>query len=139
MRERHYKSHYLLSQMLEECTDELETLFAEEVGEGRLVETIKKRIDKLFAPKEIKPKRIVLNEYVRERIAELKPLFSHRQVDLISHLEKVRPICMPLDPLQKIIDGLVKNAIENTPDESKVEIIVREKKGSVNWWCMTMG
>jgi len=89
----------------------------------------KKRIDKLFAPKEIKPKRIVLNEYVRERIAELKPLFSHRQVDLISHLEKVRPICMPLDPLQKIIDGLVKNAIENTPDESKVEIIVREKEG----------
>lgn len=129
MRERHYKSHYLLSQMLEECTDELETLFAEEVGEGRLVETIRKRIDKLFAPKEIKPKRIVLNEYVRERIAELKPLFSHRQVDLISHLEKVRPICMPLDPLQKIIDGLVKNAIENTPDESKVEIIVREKEG----------
>jgi len=129
MRERHYKSHYLLSQMLEECTDELETLFAEEVGEGRLVETIKKRIDKLFAPKEIEPKRIVMNEFVRERIAELKPLFSHRQIDLISHLEKIAPICMPLDPLQKIIDGLVKNAIENTPDEGKVEIIVREKEG----------
>ena len=128
MRERHYKSHHLLSQMLEECADELETLVAEEVGEGQLVETIRKRIDKLFAPKEIEPKRIVLNEYVRERIAELKPLFSHRQVDLISHLETVPPIYMPLDPLQKIIDGLVKNAIENTPDEGKIEIIVREKE-----------
>ena len=36
---------------------------------------------------------------------------------------------MPLDPLQKITDGLIKNAIENTPDEGKIEIIVREKEG----------
>jgi len=128
MLERHYKSHHLLSQMLEECADELETLFTEEVGEGRLVETIRRRIDKLFDTKEIEPKTVILNEYTRERIAELKPLFSHRQVDLISHLETVPPICMPLDPLQKVIDGLVKNAIENTPDEGKVEIIVREKE-----------
>jgi len=131
MREKHYKSHDLLSQMLEECADELETLFAEEVGEGRLVETIRKRIDKLFAPKEIEPKRIVLNEYVRERIAELKPLFSHRQVDIISRLETVPPICIPQDPLQKVIDGLIKNAIENTPDEGKIEIILREKDAGI--------
>ena len=128
MLDRHYESHHLLSQMLEECADELETLFAEEIGEGRLVETIRKRIDKLFGPKENEPKIIVLNEYVRERIADLKPLFSHRRVDIISHLETVPPICIPLDPLQKIIDGLVKNAIENTPDEGKIEIIVREKE-----------
>ena len=131
MREKHYKSHDLLSQMLEECADELETLFAEEVGEGRLVETIRKRIDKLFAPKEIEPKRIVLNEYVRERIADLKPLFSHRQVDIISRLETVPPICIPQDPLQKVIDGLIKNAIENTPDEGKIEIILREKDAGI--------
>jgi len=29
--------------------------------------------------------------------------------------------------LQKVIDGLVKNAIENTPDEGKIEIHVRKK------------
>jgi len=34
---------------------------------------------------------------------------------------------MPSDPLQKVIDGLIKNAIENTPDEGKVEIIVQKK------------
>ena len=128
MRGRHYESHHLLSQMLDECADELETLFAEEVGEGRLVETIRKRIDKLFGPKKNDPKKIVLNEYVKERIADLKPLFAHRQVHIISHLETTPLIYIPLDPLQKIIDGLVKNAIENTPDEGKVEVIVREKE-----------
>ncbi|MBC8417776.1 MAG: GAF domain-containing protein [Desulfobacterales bacterium] len=129
MRERHYKSHDLLFQMLEQCADELETLFAEEVGEGRLVETIKKRIDNLFGPKKIEPRRVVLNEYVRERIADLEPSFSHRQVDIITRLRPVPPIFMPLDPLRKIVDGIVKNAIENTPDEGKIALIVSEKEG----------
>ncbi|MBL7172315.1 MAG: HAMP domain-containing histidine kinase [Desulfobacteraceae bacterium] len=129
MRERHYRSHDLLSQMLEQCAEELETLFAEEVGEGRLVETIRKRIDTLFGPKKIEPRRVVLNEYVRERIADLEPSFSHRQVDIITRLRPVPPIFMPLDPLRKIVDGIVKNAIENTPDEGKIALIVSEKEG----------
>jgi signal transduction histidine kinase len=32
-----------------------------------------------------------------------------------------------VDPLQKVVDGLVRNAIENTPDEGKIEIAVRKK------------
>jgi len=34
---------------------------------------------------------------------------------------------MPLDPLRKVIDGLIKNAIENTPDMGKIEVIINEK------------
>ena len=34
---------------------------------------------------------------------------------------------MPPEPLQKVVDGLLKNAIENTPDEGKIEFIVRKK------------
>jgi len=32
-----------------------------------------------------------------------------------------------LSPLQKIIDGLIKNAIENTPDVGKIEVVVQKK------------
>jgi PAS domain S-box-containing protein len=129
MRERQYRSHGLLSQMLQECTDELETLFAQELGEGRLVETIRKKIDALFGPRKLEPKEVALDQYVMERIAALEPLFSHRRVDIIRRLESVPPVRMPLDPLQKTIDGLIKNAVENTPDEGKIEVIVREKDG----------
>ncbi|MDQ1335443.1 MAG: hypothetical protein QG552_2393 [Thermodesulfobacteriota bacterium] len=129
MRERQYKSYGLLSQMLLECTDELETLIAEEVGEGPLVETVRRKIDALFGPRELEPKEVALDQYVGERIAALEPLFSHRQVDIIRRLESAPAICMPLDPLQKTIDGLIKNAVENTPDEGKVEVMVREKDG----------
>ncbi|MBW1779373.1 MAG: GAF domain-containing protein [Deltaproteobacteria bacterium] len=129
MQEKHFKSHHLISYMLDQSADELETLFAEEVGEGPLVETIRKKIDLLFGPKTIEPQEIALNEYVRERIVDLEPLFSHRQVDITTSLDAVPTIFMPIDPLQKVIDGLIKNAVENTPDEGKIEIIVRKKEG----------
>ncbi|MBU4427352.1 MAG: ATP-binding protein, partial [Proteobacteria bacterium] len=58
---------------------------------------------------------------------QIKPLFSHRNVDLITRFEQTPAIKMPIDPLQKVIVGLIKNAIENTPDEGKIEISVRKR------------
>jgi len=129
MRDRHYRSHGFLLQLLEECTDELETLFAEEMGEGRVVETVRKKIETLFGPRNLQPKEVALDEYVGKRIASIEPLFSHRQVEIDRRLEPVPSVCMPIDPLQKTIDGLIKNAVENTPDEGKIEVVVRERDG----------
>ncbi|MBW2614906.1 MAG: PAS domain S-box protein [Deltaproteobacteria bacterium] len=127
MHDKAYKAFDLLSLMLDECKDEIETLFAEQVGEGPVIEAIGKRIEEIFGSKEIAPEKIILGEYVKKRIEDLKPLFSHRQVEVITHLEPAPPLNMPLDPLQKMVDGLIKNAIENTPDEGKIEVIVRKK------------
>jgi PAS domain S-box-containing protein len=127
IRERQYKTRDLLLLMLDECTDELETLFAEEVGEGPLVDRLRRRVEDIFGAKEMVSEKIALEEFVRERLEDLEPLFSHRRVEIISSTEPAPPICMPEDPLQKIIDGLVKNAIENTPDGGKIEVIVQKK------------
>jgi len=127
MRDRQYKTYDLLSLILDECTDELEVLIAEEVGEGPIIERIRKRVEEIFGHKEVVPKRIFLNEYVKKRLEDLKALFSHRQVEIISSIEPTPPIHVPLDPLQKVIDGLVKNAVENTPDEGKIEVVVQKK------------
>ena len=130
MHDKDYKAFYLLSLMLDECKDEIETLFAEQVGEGPVIEAIGKRIDETFGTKKIAPERIIFDEYVKKRFEDLKPLFSHRQVEVISHLEPATLLNMPLDPLQKVVDGLIKNAIENTPDEGKIEIIVQKRDES---------
>ncbi|MBW2110220.1 MAG: GAF domain-containing protein [Deltaproteobacteria bacterium] len=127
MRDREYRTHRFLSHLLEECVDELETLFAEEMGEGLVVETVRNKIDRTFGPREMPHERIALHEYVRERIARLKPLFSHRQVDIITRLDPVPEITIPTEALQKTVDGLLKNAVENTPNEGKVEISVRQR------------
>jgi len=123
---KHDKEYNLLSLLLNQCTDELETLVAQEVGESPIIETLRRRVDEIFGPKKIISERIPLDEYTRKRLEVLKPLFSHRQVEIISRFEATPPIDIPQDILDKVIDGLVKNAIENTPDEGKVEVLVRK-------------
>jgi len=127
MREQHYDTHHLLSLLLDECTDELEALVAEEVGEGRIVKRIKKRIDEIFGPKESRSEEIQLDQFVFKTLEEIKPRFSHRKINLNLGLESAPSICMPVDPLKKLVVGLVKNAIENTPDEGKIEVKTQKR------------
>jgi PAS domain S-box-containing protein len=133
MQDKQYKTYDLLSMILDQSTDELETLIAEELGESSIIERIRKRVEEIFGPKEIVPKKIFLNEFVTERLDALRPLFSHRRVEIISRIEPTDPIYIPLDPLQKVVDGLIKNAVENTPDNGKIELIViaHKKDGGV--------
>jgi PAS domain S-box-containing protein len=127
MQDGEYKSYGLLSLLLDQSTDELETLIAEGGGEVALIERVRRRVEEIFGPKKAVPQEILLVDYIRERLEALKPLFSHRQVEIMSRLEPTPPVFMPADILQKVIDGLVKNAIENTPDEGTIEVIVHKK------------
>ncbi|MFQ5906461.1 MAG: GAF domain-containing protein, partial [bacterium] len=127
MRDKEYKTYAVLSLLLDQTGDELEALIAEEVGEARVIERVRKRIEEIYGPKESIPEEIPLDEYVNERLGALEPSFSHRQVEIIKRLEPAPPACVPLDALQKVIDGLIKNAIENTPDEGRIEVTVQKK------------
>lgn len=133
MQDKEYKTYQLLSLLLDQCADELESLAAEELGETPVVEHIKKRIEEIYGPKENIPKDIQLDKFVKERLQALGASFSHREVEMVSRLEPTPPIYMPLDPLGKVIDGLIKNAVENTPDEGKVEVIVQKKGEGVEF------
>jgi PAS domain S-box-containing protein len=127
MRERQYKTYDLLSLILDECADELEVLIAEEVGEGPVIGRIRERVEEIFAPKEIVPEKIKLAAYVKKRLEHLESSFSHRQMEIISRLRLTPPAYLPREVLQKVIDGLIRNAVENTPDQGKMEIIVQKK------------
>lgn len=124
---RHNDVHYLVSWLLDQCADALTSLVAEEVGEGSVVKRVKDRIDEIFGYKDSIPKEIYLDQIVADRMRILEPSYSHRHVNIIKRLDSSCSKCIPLDPLQKVIDGLIKNAIENTPDEGKIEIIVQKK------------
>jgi len=127
MRDKRYETHHVLSTLLDECADELVSLVAEEVGEGHVVEKIRKRIDEIFGPKESPSQEIFLDKFIPKVIEEIKPFFSHRQVELITEFETAPAINIPVDILKKVVVGLIKNAIENTPDEGKIEVFVRRR------------
>jgi PAS domain S-box-containing protein len=127
MEDRHYKPYDLLSVLLDECSDELAVLVAQETGNGTVVERLRKKIENLFGPKESTPVEIRLDQIVKERLEALRPSFSHRQVEVVTQINPAPPIRIPLEVIHKVIDGLVKNAVENTPDQGKIEIAVQPK------------
>jgi PAS domain S-box-containing protein len=127
MRDKQFRAHTLLSLLLDQCQDELETLVADEVGEGPVVERIRNRIEDIYGPKESTVSEIHLDSFVQERLNRMKPKIGHRQVEIVTQLEPVPEICVPEDVMQKVVDGLIKNAVENTPDEGKIEVRVHKK------------
>ena len=127
IQDKQYKTYDLLSSILDQCADLLEALIVEQVGEGPVIGHVRNRIEEIFGPKEMVASKMVLDAHVKKRVEDLKPRFAHRQVDIITSFEPTPPIFLPADALQKVVDGLIKNAIENTPDEGKVEVIVRRK------------
>jgi len=126
MHNKHNDTYRGLTWLLDECADELESLIAEEVGEGQVVEKIRRRIDEVFGSKESPPEIISLDEFVSKTLEEIRPLFSRRHIDIITHLDPGQTIRMPVSEFRKVVLGLVKNAVENTPDEGKIEIFVRK-------------
>ena len=124
---RGIETRNLLSGLLEQCTDELETLLAEEVGEGGVVERVRQKIDDIFGPRDLASGQIDLAGYVGERLKALQPLFSHRKVRINRELEPVPAVFIPREVLEKVVDGLIKNAVENTPDGGEIEVLVHQK------------
>jgi signal transduction histidine kinase len=129
---KHQKAFGLLHVLLAQCADALAGLVAERCGEGSVVETVRRRIDEIYRPKVSMPAEVRLDRIAGERLEHLKPLFVHRELAILSRLEVSPVILIPPDVLNKVIDGLIKNAVENTPDEGKVEVAVMKKgQGSI--------
>lgn len=129
MEGKSYKSYGLLNTLLNQCEDQIEAFAAEKTGEGDIVEFIRGRIQEIYGPREFTISEVPLKEFVAERLEILRPLFRHRQVNVETRLESAPVVFVPVDVLRKVVDGLIRNAVEATPDEGKIEVVVQKKGG----------
>ncbi len=125
LREKDYKTYYMLSSLLDACTDELEVLVSEELGEKDIIQRLRQRIEELFGRHDTRPVVIALDQFVERKIRALEPRFAHRKCRIKTRISAVPAIWIPADVLDKIIEGLVRNAIENTPDSGEITISVK--------------
>ena len=125
MHEKTFQSYDILSRLVEHCADELEALVVEETGEGPVIDRIRKRINEDFGSKDLEAVPINLEDFIKQRMTVLASRFEHRQVEVTTQFKPAPKIFLPSDSLRKIFDGLVKNAVENTPDEGRIEIVVQ--------------
>jgi signal transduction histidine kinase len=126
MRGKDVTTYRMLNLLLDQCADQIALLAADEVGEDSIIERIRERIEELFGPKDQTPEKISLDRFVAERLEALIPLFSHRKVRIQSDFDRARPVIIPPDALKKMVNGLVRNAVENTPDGGMIDVTVKE-------------
>ncbi len=129
----------LFSLIFEQCEDTIEALIAEEIGEKGVISKVRKKLDDIFSSRDLVVQQIYLNQFVENRVEKIAPLFAHRDVNTDLRLKSSAPIAMPLDPLEKIIDGLIRNAVENTPDGGRIVILVHNKGKGVEFIVQDQG
>jgi signal transduction histidine kinase len=126
LREKDYKTHYMLSALLDASVDELEVLISLGLGEQDIIRKIRQHIDDTYGPRESKSEEIELGPFVKDKIKTLRPKFAHRKCRLRTYVLETAPIYIPRDVLGKVVEGLVRNAVENTPDGGKISVKVRK-------------
>lgn len=124
LRDKDYGSHRMLTAMLESCEDELEALVADELDRADIGSRIRKRIDAVFGPREAVPEVIPLDRFTDDLIRALRPEFAHRGCRLVTRISPAPPVRIPSEVLKKIVVGLVRNAVENTPDGGRIVVAV---------------
>ena len=127
MQTRSYDSRRMLCDLLDQCSDELESLVVQEAGEEPVAERVRKRIEALFNVQPNFPEEIALVEFVTTTMEAIKPEYSHRKLDLTFEANASATIAIPGAVLTKITRGLVKNAVENTPDGGAIRMSITSK------------
>jgi PAS domain S-box-containing protein len=126
LRDKDYKAYYMLSALLDACVDELEVLISLGLGEKDVIEKIRRHIEETYGPRRAKSEVIELGPFVKNKIKALRPKFSHRKCRLRTYVAETAPVYLPPDVLGKVVEGLVRNAVENTPDGGNISVKVRK-------------
>ncbi len=129
---RHPRAMNLLTTLVDQCSDELETLIVQETGDESGLARIRSRIQEIYGARDLIPERIALGGFIRERLQEAAPGYAHRELDIRVDLETGAEVSIPREVLRKVVDGLFKNAVENTPDEGRIDVLLcNEEDASV--------
>ena len=127
MEDKTYESRDMLLKMTAVCRDELETLWEEILSQESLPEDpmaqIRAVIDREFGHRALDYERIVLGRWFPPVLQNLESRFQDRELELRVNLEDNLPAFrFSPDILHKVMEGLIKNAVENTPDHGRIDI-----------------
>jgi PAS domain S-box-containing protein len=83
-------------------------------------------VQRIVAPPEYKPRPFPIIPFVLDVLDTLRKRSSSRSVALLHRLQPVDSSAIDPDVLESIVQTLVKNAIENTPDGGTVTVILEK-------------
>jgi signal transduction histidine kinase len=129
---KNFTEKTFMERIILQCQDLLDTLISEYGPPDSVQNDIRRRIDELYFPGGHEKKEINLQSWIPQVLEEIKPFHRHRRVSIETTLEPADPISIPEPPLHKSIRGLIRNAIENTPDGGSIQIKLSQQADKVS-------
>ncbi len=99
---------------------------AEELRQGIL-----KQLESLYKIEEPVKENIILESFLNEVLREAASSLKVRQLEIVKDFEVGISLQMDRKILKKVCEGLLRNAIENTPDDGRIEITTKCEDGLV--------
>ena len=130
----HHLSHELITPLsiIETSLRKLGKNTVSDSSERKSIQRIKRNLDRLkdvqaivqeiVTPSKYQPQNLQVDLAINEILDELRKKSFHRSVTLISQLEPIETEIIDPRMLRRILQTLVKNAVENSPDEGQVII-----------------
>jgi len=120
--EEKYKISHIVesaADFVEECREETDARHAEALA------LVLKRIESVYGVEDLHTEKTVLHELLNDISNEAISSMQGRDLEIITSFEKGHEVNPDEKVLRKVFGGLLKNAIENTPDEGKIEVSLR--------------
>ena len=95
------------------------------------LEKLKERIRELYSQAEIRKEYFNVNSVLNIICEEVKSIVKDRSLCLMQKLDEDVRVYTDKNILSKACSGLLKNAIENTPDEGCIEVISKSDQDGV--------
>lgn len=105
----------------------------------QFLEFVSIRIESLFTVEEVHMEEIQVDELLHDVCSEAMSSMDQRDLKISRDIEKDVVLTMDRGILKKIFGGLLRNAIENTPDEGKIEITAKIRKNEIAVECRDWG
>jgi signal transduction histidine kinase len=104
---------------VEECSEESDARHAE-----ALVPVLKK-IESVYGAEAPHAERTDLHELLNDMSHKAISSIQERELEIITDFEKGHVVNADQKTLRKVFEGLLKNAVENTPDEGRIEVSLK--------------
>jgi len=126
LKKKDFKAYMILNKLVGACKDELTILIENETDNTDILDRVNETIESIFGSQKMNAQTIFLDEYIPKLLETLRPKFVHRKCHLNTQMDKTIPVYIPPEILEKITTGIIRNAFEYTPDNSKIDIILKK-------------
>lgn len=101
-------------------------------GEGaEVLEYVSKRLEALFCTDEVHMEQVSLSTFLSDVYERSIASMGERELNITLDLEEDLSLYMDKNVLDKVFSGLLRNAIENTPDEGIIKISAKEEDDKI--------